>query len=729
MYIKFLFFIHLIFSFICSTNLSAKVYTVDSMIQFHDALKESQFNNENNYIYLKSNLYSGSLVYSSENTSNLTIKPVDDTENSNITIDAAGSTCPLSISSKGQVKILNLSIINGTSSLGGLNINTSGSVEIYKCQISKNTSGGGLRIDTTGNATIKDCIIQNNSSSTYGGGVYVKANNINVENNIISSNYGKFGGGIYIHSTNNTLFNKNVVKSNTINGSCVDMGRGHGDAYGSVSIGGGGIYVRSTTLTLTNNKISENTVAAGRFSLGGGLYTYCSGTTVISENVISKNLVRTADWRYHCTGAGIYACLINGDYIVKNNTIAENSGRASSNYGIGIHFSNPSQDKNTIIVNNIIWGNKNTWDTSNVKIDDLYIYKSHQNLNVWHNIYKTIRVEKTDYPFSPISTKQSNPLFVNSEMNDYKISISSPAIDSGTTESIEVSETDIIGNNRIIGKTIDVGAYEYSNKVLPPFFEQSESNFVPLYVTIACETPDAQIRFTLDNTIPDSTSLLYSDPLYITVATTITAKAFMEGMDESDAISATYLKKENINTNDSDHDGVIDQYDECPSTLTDKATYSDGCIAHDIYDQINRLTDTTNQLIHKFDIGKDNLKGLPEAIDALKTVSGINRNDSQLYTAEGMYLYNSESKILMLNIQTSSFPDSSDFYIGILQYEVQLILQSSINLIDKNSNQINWVRDDEGDSIIGEWIYKYNNFTCYINISNGNSFQIYVKNS
>jgi len=708
-----------VFFFIFNSNLFAKSFTVDNMARFQLALEESQSNNEPNYIYLEPNIYSGSsFVYSSENTNDLTIKPANDYTSSNVVIDAEGAKCPLSISTNGIVRISNITIINGTSSLGGLYIKTSGNIELLNCKINNNSNGGGVRLDTTGNVTIKDCNIQNNSSSTNGGGVYVKANNAIIENNLISDNFGKYGGGIYIDSSNDTLFNNNYVKSNTINGRC---GPDREDI--STPIGGGGIYVKSITLTLINNLILNNTVSTSTSGLGGGLYTYCSGTTLVSENVISKNIVKNSNSRYGSFGAGIYSTLNGGKYILKNNTISDNVGSMSSSYGMGVSFDYYSLDKDLLIVNNIIWGNKNTWTG---KADDLYIYKAHPKVKVWHNIYDVIRVFKTDYSISPLSTIQSNPLFINSQMNDYNISKNSPAIDKGTTEIIEASVKDIIGNKRINGNTIDIGAYEYSNKITSPIFIQSDLNFVPLYISITCETPDVQIRYTTDNTIPDMTSLLYTEPLYLTIATIVTAKAFKDGMDESDAVSMTYISKETNYLTDTDNDGIIDQLDECPNTISSKAVYSNGCIAYDIYEQIKNLTDKNNTLIHRFDIGKDNKKGLQEAIDALKVVAGINSNDLQLYSAKGMYLYNSETKILMLNIQNSTFPESSYYYNGILQYEVISISQSSISLTYNNSNQIIWERD-EGEGIIGEWSYAYNQYKYYIILANDNSLQIYVQ--
>jgi len=695
----------------------AKEHYVNSMVGFQIALEESQSNNEDNLILLASKTYTGGFAYNSENNKSLTIKPADEYTTNQVVIDAGSSTCPLSISAKGGVKISSIIIINGKSSLGGLNIKTSGNVEIFNCQIKNNSSGGGLRIDVTGNVLVQKCNVQNNSTNLNGGGAYIKANDVTVTDSILSDNSGKYGGGIYIAAANDTMFHKNIVNTNSINGEC---GNNRHDVL--TPIGGGGLYVKTKTLSLTNNNFINNKVNSYNCALGGGLYTYCSGTAILSENIITKNIVKASNNRFGSFGAGIYTTLNDGKFILKNNTISDNVGSYSSSIGMGIHFDAYYPEKDLIIVNNIIWGNKN-----GSSADDIGIYKAHQNVKVWHNIYDVIRVYYTDYSISPIGTIQSNPMFVNPQMDDYNINNTSPAINSGTTEAIDLSKTDIIGNNRVNGVSVDIGAYEYSNKIQPPVFNQQDLQYVPLYVTITCETPDAQIMYTTDNTIPDPTSILYTEPIYLTIATIVTAKAFKDGMDESDAVSMTYIKKEIISPTDTDHDGVIDQFDECPNTISYKAIYSNGCVAQDIYDQVSNLTNKNNELIFIFDIGRDNKKGLPEAIDALKTAAGMMQDDFRLYTAEGIYLFNTETKVLMLNIQNSTFPENSYYYNGILQYEVLSISENNISLSDNNSDQIIWERN-AGEGIIGEWRYGYNGYSYYIVLAENSSLQIYIKN-
>jgi len=125
----------------------------------------------------------------------------------------------------------------------------------------------------------------------------------------------------------------------------------------------------------------------------------------------------------------------------------------------------------------------------------------------------------------------------------------------------------------------------------------------------------------------------------------------------------------------------------------------------------------------KWDINTDNKKGIFEAIDALKIVADIT---PAMITADGNYLFNESTKVLMLNIQNSTFSEKHEYYNGILQYELQSISDNSITLNDNYTNQIQWTRVEGNGGIIGKWHFIYDD--CNYNIVlNNDSFTIYLK--
>lgn len=67
------------------------------------------------------------------------------------------------------------------------------------------------------------------------------------------------------------------------------------------------------------------------------------------------------------------------------------------------------------------------------------------------------------------------------------------------------------------------------------FYQQSFT------LSMSCATPDAEIRYTLNEADPDQNSLLYSTPILIDGSVTVKAKAFVEGMIPSLISTANYV--------------------------------------------------------------------------------------------------------------------------------------------------------------------------------------------
>lgn len=74
----------------------------------------------------------------------------------------------------------------------------------------------------------------------------------------------------------------------------------------------------------------------------------------------------------------------------------------------------------------------------------------------------------------------------------------------------------------------------------PTFNPPGGSYSSPQSVTISCSTSGATIRYTTDGSNPTSSSPTYSNPISITSSTTIKAKAFKSGWNDSQVESASY---------------------------------------------------------------------------------------------------------------------------------------------------------------------------------------------
>lgn len=86
------------------------------------------------------------------------------------------------------------------------------------------------------------------------------------------------------------------------------------------------------------------------------------------------------------------------------------------------------------------------------------------------------------------------------------------------------------------------------SKVATPVFH-AQPGGTTLYggwwISISCSTPDATIRYTLDETIPDNTSAEYSDGMFIFLKKKyiFKAKAFKSGLEDSDVAVKDFLKR------------------------------------------------------------------------------------------------------------------------------------------------------------------------------------------
>ena len=104
---------------------------------------------------------------------------------------------------------------------------------------------------------------------------------------------------------------------------------------------------------------------------------------------------------------------------------------------------------------------------------------------------------------------------------------------------ITVTETSrvTLDNVKVYGKVTQVAT--------PVFSPEDDTRFTVLKkVSLSCETENARIYYTLDGTEPSESSMLYTDPIWITETTTIKAKAFNGVLEASETASLEFVKVE-----------------------------------------------------------------------------------------------------------------------------------------------------------------------------------------
>jgi len=290
-------------------------------------------------------------------------------------------------------------------------------VNLLACQLLGNAAllGGGACA-----CTLANCTLASNTASSAGGGVYGASaygasllTNCTLTGNAAAGAGG--GGGAYGASlfhcvvANNTATNNGGGAYSCAMNNCLVVGN---QAFGGVA--GGGAGGGASGGGLTNCVVCNNTA-----SLGGGLYAASATDCLIVSNTAP-------------TGGGVAAggsgqTLLN--CTVVGNTASSSGGGVSGGSGAWLY-------------NCIIY--YNSAPTGSNIIGAKYYYSC------------------TTAPLLEAGDIADEPAFVNPAAGDFHLQSNSPCINSGNNADATVP-TDLDGNPRIAGGTVDIGAYEFPN--------------------------------------------------------------------------------------------------------------------------------------------------------------------------------------------------------------------------------------------------------------------------
>jgi hypothetical protein len=295
--------------------------------------------------------------------------------------------------------------------------------------------------------TLSNCILTGNSASSDGGGAAGSAlNNCILASNSATGPSGTGGGaaGCTLNNctlTGNSAFNGGGAFLGTLN-KCILTGNSAvsygGGAWGatlnncalignSARYGGGASgarFIKECRLnncTLTGNSATE---------YGGGAYGAerfpGPGSCVLSNCVLTGNSARY--------GGGASVNVSNGDCMLNNCTL---TGNSATNSGGGTYRG--------LLKNCIVYFNTAPSDANYVLFSFLEYSCT------------------TPFPsLGGLGNITNAPLFVDQAGGDLRLQSNSPCINAGKNAYI-TNSTDLDGNPRIVGGTVDIGAYEFQS--------------------------------------------------------------------------------------------------------------------------------------------------------------------------------------------------------------------------------------------------------------------------
>ncbi|MFC2130567.1 right-handed parallel beta-helix repeat-containing protein [Bacteroidota bacterium] len=264
---------------------------------------------------------------------------------------------------------------------------------------------------------IKNSNIFQNSGNKNGGAIYCSNSDAIIDNCMISENSGSNGGAICIDHNSNLILKNSIISKNT-----------------STKFGGA-IFSNDGNLYINNCLISEN-----RAEKSGSLY------------------------------------IDNGSILITNSTIVENFAEFAG--GIDC-FIDPDSNNYYKLYNTIIFKNQN----GNIRLRDNSIQPDFINCSIEGGIENFIF--DTDTIFNGVfeNCVISDPRFSYNSSASYTLLQNSPCINSGLsdTSGLNLPIFDLLGNDRIVGSRVDIGAYEFQGE---PVGEQ-ELEFYPKSITFS----------------------------------------------------------------------------------------------------------------------------------------------------------------------------------------------------------------------------------------------------
>jgi hypothetical protein len=340
---------------------------------------------------------------------------------------------------------------------GGLSV-YSGEIEIDHSRFVQNIAvreGGGLFVSRAGRRVdLLGVEIHRNSSGDGGGGAWIQAGEVKIEQSQLTSNSGGLGtgGGLYI-SNAQVHIDRTVVSANQ-------------------ATRGGGVVLRNSESILVNTLIADNIATPPEFAIDleagrppsddphrENVITDPWRAVITGEMFHSDYLRETLDERADLAGGGVLI-FEAGETELVNATIA---GNRSEGNGPAIYRTGENELR---VFNSIVFGHDNQNDLDPDNMPDL-IFSEADSADYARVLIENSLLERgcpDHQSFHCRAILIEDPRFMNAssadqernEISDYRLWFTSPAVDAGNAYWVpEGVNFDLDGNDRYVQKRID----------------------------------------------------------------------------------------------------------------------------------------------------------------------------------------------------------------------------------------------------------------------------------
>lgn len=331
-----------------------------------------------------------------------------------------------------------------------------------------NTSSGGGMYNQNSSPTLANCSFQNNTASQNGGGLFNDETSHPILLNCsFSGNKAGNGGAIYISSSSSLTITGTSFSQNT------------------ATVGGGALFSDSSNPMLTGCNFTQNMA-----NKGGAIYTNNVGGPTLINTQFIRNAAANQGGALFSTGANINSILVR----LINCTLVANQasqGGAFHNTLSRVSLMNCSLSGNSASTQGGSFYNL----TSPVELTNSVVWNSGGGNSFVNSLggsvtasYSLFEASVTGYTSSTTNLTTNSLPFVSA--TDLQLGLNSPAINKGSNTAYSNAggiPTDIAGMRRILGGTIDMGAFEVTPDLTPLIYARPNLGYGPTDISLVVD--------------------------------------------------------------------------------------------------------------------------------------------------------------------------------------------------------------------------------------------------